>query len=100
MNHDVESRPTCIVVPKGYANSVTIRGKDYEYDGEAGFLSNTKNPLRGCGPFLHDDETDRPPAIFNTDLTVHMGPKHKSYLLLPVIPNVKAKAKAKPKKKK
>ena len=86
---DVEIWPTCIVVPKGYRIALTIRGKDYEYDGEAGFLSNTKNPLRGCGPFLHDDETDRPPAVFNTDVTLHMGPKHQAYLLLPVIPKKK-----------
>ena len=77
------------MVPKGYRIALTILGRDYEHDGEAGFLSNTKNPLRGCGPFLHDDETDRPPAVFNTDVTLHMGPKHQSYLLLPVIPKKK-----------
>ena len=86
---DVEIWPTCIVVPKGYRIALTILGRDYEHDGEAGFLSNTKNPLRGCGPFLHDDETDRPPAVFNTEVTLHMGPKHQSYLLLPVIPKKK-----------
>ena len=59
---DVEIWPTCIVVPKGYAVKLLLRGKDYVYDGEIATLSNMKNPMRGCGPFEHDDETDRPPA--------------------------------------
>jgi predicted acyl esterase len=65
---DVEIWPTCIVVPKGYRIALTIRGKDYEYEGEAATLSNMKNPMRGCGPFVHDDETDRPPAISGRSL--------------------------------
>ena len=52
---DVEIWPTCIVVPKGYRIALTIRGKDYEWEGEATTLSNMKNPMRGCGPFVHDD---------------------------------------------
>ncbi|HEU0290821.1 MAG TPA: CocE/NonD family hydrolase, partial [Burkholderiales bacterium] len=59
---DIEIWPTCIVVPKGYRLALTIRGKDYEWEGEATTLSNMKNPMRGCGPFVHDDESDRPPA--------------------------------------
>jgi hypothetical protein len=83
---DVEIWPTCIVVPKGYRIALTIRGKDYEYDGEAAVLSNMKNPMKGCGPFIHDDETDRPPAIFGGKVTLHSGPKHAANVLLPVIP--------------
>ena len=30
---DVEIWPTCIVVPPGYRIGLTVRGKDYEYDG-------------------------------------------------------------------
>jgi hypothetical protein len=83
---DVEIWPTCIVVPKGYRFALTIRGKDYEWEGEATTLSNMKNPMRGCGPFVHDDETDRPPAIFGGKVTLHMGPQRPARVLLPVIP--------------
>ena len=83
---DVEIWPTCIVVPKGYRVALTIRGRDYEHDGAAATLSNMKNPMRGCGPFVHDDETDRPPAIFAGKVTLHMGRKRPAHVLLPVIP--------------
>jgi hypothetical protein len=83
---DIEIWPTCIVVPAGYRIALTIRGKDYEYEGEAATLSNMKNPMRGCGPFVHDDETDRPPAIFAGNVTLHLGPSRPAHVLLPVIP--------------
>ncbi len=83
---DIEIWPTCIVVPPGYRIALTIRGKDYEYEGEAATLSNMKNPMRGCGPFEHDDETDRPPEIFGGKTTLHFGRAHPAYVLLPVVP--------------
>jgi predicted acyl esterase len=83
---DIEIWPTCIVVPPGYRIAVTVRGKDYEYEGEAATLSNMKNPMKGCGPFIHDDETDRPPAVFTGKVTLHVGPDRRAGLLLPVIP--------------
>jgi hypothetical protein len=63
-----------------------VRGKDYEYDGEAAVLSNMKNPMRGCGPFVHDDPQDRPPAVFGGKATLHFGPGQAAAVLLPVIP--------------
>jgi predicted acyl esterase len=83
---DVEIWPTCIVVPKGYRIALTIRGKDYEWEGEAATLSNMKNPMRGCGPFVHDDETDRPTAIFGGKVTLHMDRRRPAHVLLPVVP--------------
>ena len=83
---DVEIWPTCVVVPKGYTVKLLLRGKDYVYDGEIATLSNMKNPMRGCGPFEHDDETDRPPAIFGGKVTLHVGPQRPSAVLLPIIP--------------
>jgi predicted acyl esterase len=83
---DIEIWPTCIVVPKGYTMALAVRGKDYEYEGEAATLSNMKNPMRGCGPFMHDDETDRPPAIFGGKAKLHVGPDRPAHVLLPVIP--------------
>ena len=83
---DVEIWPTCIVVPAGYRIALTIRGRDYEYAGAAATLSNMKNPMRGCGPFVHDDPTDRPPEIFGGAVTLHAGEERQPYLLLPIIP--------------
>src|SRR2546423_574505 len=83
---DVEIWPTCIVIPAGYRIALTIRGRDYEHDGEAASLSNMKNPMRGCGPFIHDDPTDRPLAIFGGKVTLHFGPARQASVLLPGIP--------------
>ena len=83
---DIEIWPTCIVVPKGYRIALTIRGKDYEYEGEAAVLSNMKNPMKGCGPVVHDDPVDRPPEIFSGKVTLHCGAGCKAAVLLPVIP--------------
>ncbi len=83
---DVEIWPTCIVVPRGYRIALTVRGKDYEHEGEAATLSNMKNPMRGCGPFVHDDPVDRPPEVFGGKVTLHFGPGRQSSVLLPVIP--------------
>jgi hypothetical protein len=83
---DVEIWPTCIVVPKGWRVALTIGGKDYDHGGEAASLSNMKNPMRGCGPFIHDDPADRPPAVFGGKVTLHFGAKRPAHLLLPLIP--------------
>jgi predicted acyl esterase len=83
---DVEIWPTCIVVPAGYRVGISIRGRDYEWNGPAATLSNMKNPMKGCGPFVHDDEEDRPPAIFGGKVTLHFGNQQTSRLLLPIIP--------------
>jgi predicted acyl esterase len=84
---DVEIWPTCIVVPAGFRVALTVRGKDYEHGGEAASLSNMKNPMRGCGPFVHDDETDRPMPVFGGKVTLHFGPERRASVLLPVIPS-------------
>jgi hypothetical protein len=81
---DIEIWPTCIVIPAGYKLALNIRGRDYEHDDPAATLSNMKNPMKGCGPFTHDDETDRPPAIFGGKVTVHF--ERQPFVLLPVIP--------------
>ncbi len=84
---DVELWPTCIVVPAGHRIALTVRGRDYEYAKATGArLSNFKNELRGCGPFLHDEPRDRPPAVFGGRTTLHIGPGQEGYVLLPVIP--------------
>jgi hypothetical protein len=85
---EVEIWPTSIVVPAGYRLGLSIRGNDYEYEGDLGDarLGTFKNRLTGCGPFLHDDPLDRPPDVFGGRVTVHTGPGTPSQLLIPVIP--------------
>ena len=84
---DIELWPTSIVVPAGYRIALTVRGKDYEYAKSTGAkLSNFKNELRGCGPFLHDDPRDRPATVFGGKNTLHVGPDRECYVRVPVIP--------------
>jgi len=84
---EVELWPASIVVPAGHRIALSVRGRDYEYAKSTGArLSNFKNELRGCGPFLHDDPRDRPAAVFGGRNTLHAGPQQASYLLVPVIP--------------
>jgi predicted acyl esterase len=84
---NIEIWPTSIVVPPGYRIGLTVRGKDYEYAGPSGGrLSNFKNELRGCGPFLHDDPRDRPPEIFGGKTTLHIGPDRAACVIIPIVP--------------
>jgi predicted acyl esterase len=81
---DIEIWPTCIVVPAGWKIALSIRGRDYEHDDAAATLSNMKHPMKGCGPFTHDDPTDRPVSVFGGKVTLHF--EKNPYLLLPIIP--------------
>jgi predicted acyl esterase len=83
---DIEIWPTCIVVPPGYCVGLTVRGKDYEYDGTDAALPHAAYPMKGVGPFTHTDPRDRPPEIFGGVNTLHFGATWAPYLLLPVIP--------------
>jgi len=84
---DIELWPTSIVVPPAHRLALTVRGRDYEWGKSTGArLSNFKNELRGCGPFLHDDPRDRPAAVFGGRTTLHFGPTRQSYVLVPFIP--------------
>ena len=95
---DIEIWPTSIAVPAGYRIGLTVRGKDYEYGGASGGkLSNFKNELTGCGPFLHNDPRDRPPAVFSGTTTLHFSGGKAPYLLLPIIPPKKQAGEATPK---
>ena len=88
---DIEIHPTGIVIPAGYRLALTVRGKDYVWpgakrDGDEYRLSNFAKPLTGSGPFLHDVVKNRPKSVFNGTVTLHTGPKHGAYLMLPIIP--------------
>ena len=82
---DIEIWPTSIVVPPGYHIALTVRGKDYEYDGTDAGLANAPYPMKGVGPFTHTDPHDRPAAIFACRNTLHFAAGKMPYLLLPVI---------------
>jgi predicted acyl esterase len=84
---DVEIVTSCIVVPAGWRVALTIRGKDYEYDGELSeFAKKFHYGTRGTGGMTHADPDDRPAAIFGGRVTLHAGGGRGSYLLLPIIP--------------
>ncbi len=84
---EIELWPTSIVVPAGHRIALSVRGKDYQWQQSTGAkLSNFKNELRGCGPFLHDDPRDRPASVFGGENTLHAGPQQPAYILIPVIP--------------
>jgi predicted acyl esterase len=84
---DVELWPTSIVIPAGHRLALSVRGRDYIYAEKTGLkLSNFKNELLGCGPFLHNDPRDRPRAVFDGETTLHFDADAQPYLLLPVIP--------------
>ncbi len=83
---DIEIWPTSIVVPAGHRVGLSVRGRDYEYVVSGGKLSNFKNELRGCGPFLHNDPQDRPAAIFGGTTTLVSDAERRPYVLLPIIP--------------
>jgi len=83
---DVEIWPTCIVVPPGYRIALTVRGKDYEYDGTDAGIANAPYPMKGVGPFTHADPRDRPPKIFGGRNTLHFAAGRMPYVLLPIIP--------------
>ena len=75
---DIEVWPTSIALDKGCRLALTIQGKDFERPNEPG-------PYKGSGFFLHNDPRDRPPDIFGGTHTIHIGPDHDSYVLLPLI---------------
>ena len=83
---DIEIWPTCIVVPPGYRVGLTVRGKDYEYDGTDAGVAHAAYPMKGVGPFTHTDPDDRPLEIFGGKNTLHFSTGKMPYLLLPIIP--------------
>jgi hypothetical protein len=85
---DIEIVPSCIVVPPGYRLALWVRGKDYEYTGSLDeYGKKFVYATRGTGGMTHADPDDRPAERFGGTTTVHLGPDHPSYLLLPVIPS-------------
>ena len=84
---DVEILSSCLVIPAGWRLALTVRGKDYEYEGPLGeFAQRFHYATRGTGGMTHNDPDDRPPDVFGGQVTLHAGGGRESYLLVPVIP--------------
>jgi predicted acyl esterase len=83
---DIEIWPTSIVVPPGFRLALTVRGKDYEYDGTDAAVPHAAYPMKGVGPFTHTNPQDRPMSIFGGTNTLHFATDKMPYVLLPVIP--------------
>jgi predicted acyl esterase len=85
---DIEIVASCIVVPAGWRVAFTVRGKDYEYDGElAEFGKKFHYGTRGTGGMTHNDPDSRPAGLYAGRITLHSGGGRESYLMLPVIPS-------------
>jgi hypothetical protein len=84
---DVEIVTSCIVVPKGWTVALTVRGKDYEYEGELSeFGKKFHYGTRGTGGMTHADADNRPFDLYGGRVTLHAGGGRDAYLLLPIIP--------------
>jgi predicted acyl esterase len=84
---EIEIVTSCIVVPAGWRVALTVRGKDYEYEGELSeFGKKFHYGTRGTGGMTHADADNRPADTFNGKVTLHAGGGRDAYLLLPVIP--------------
>jgi len=46
-----------------------------------------KTPMRGCGPFVHDESLDRPQAIFGGTTRLHFGGGRQPHVMVPLIPS-------------
>jgi predicted acyl esterase len=84
---DIEILPTCIVLPAGWRVALTVRGKDYEYEGELSeFGKKFHYATRGTGGMTHDDPDNRPKDVFGGKVSLYAGGGRESYLLVPIIP--------------
>jgi predicted acyl esterase len=86
---DVEIWPTSIVIPAGYRLALTVRGRDYEYEGadRPETLSHfAGSSMRGVGIYTHNDPVNRPADVYGGSTTLVAGPAHEAFVLLPVIP--------------
>lgn len=83
---DVEIWPTSIVIPPGYALTLTVQGIDFAREGPTTGLGPWP-ALRGSGPFVHNHPWDRRPEVCGGKVTIYGGRDTPSWLLLPVIPS-------------
>jgi hypothetical protein len=74
--------------PGRWRIALTVRGKDYEYEGELSeFGKKFHYGTRGTGGMTHNDPDSRPADIYGGEVTLHAGGERGAYLLLPIIPS-------------
>ena len=62
------------MVPAGWQVALTVRGKDYEYEGEVSeFGKKFHYATRGTGGMTHNDPDDRPKDVFGGKVTLYAG---------------------------
>lgn len=89
---DVEIWPTSLALPAGTRIGLSVQGADYDHGLPAEVLASgerlgwSAKTTRGSGPYVHNDERARPRDIYGGSVTIHTGPHHESWLLVPFIP--------------
>ena len=75
------------MLPAGSRLELLVGGRDYADTSLPPItMSNFKNQMTGCGPFLHDDPVDRSEERLAGTVTLHSTPAEPCVLRLPVIP--------------
>ena len=84
---DVEIWPTSMVIPRGYRMALRVEGKDFERAeaSAASAVGRSAMVVKGSGPYMHTDPSDRPAPEFAGRTTIFTGPSHQSFLVMPVI---------------
>lgn len=83
---DIEIWPTSVVVPAGYRIGLTIGGTDFDHGLPEPMPQLYGRSQRGSSVFTHDDELDRPTAVFGGVTKLHSDAHRRPRLLLPIIP--------------
>jgi uncharacterized protein len=84
---DIEIWPTCVVLPAGHRLALSVLGRDFDH-GLPGTMSHLGLEMRGSGFWHHTDESDRPPDVYDGEVTLYCGGSRPSHVLVPVIPRV------------
>jgi len=87
---NIEIWPTSIIIPRGHRLGITLTGRDFAFEGDGPWPELYGIPMRGQAIFLHDDPSDRDPAVFERPFRIHTGGERASSVLLPLSPRPQA----------
>ena len=82
VRRDENERPLARTLRCAFHLAAGVRAED-----PALILSNMKNPVRGCAPFVYDEHLDRPESIFGGITTLHFGSGRQPHVTVPLIPS-------------
>ena len=77
---DVSIWPTGIEIPAGHRLALVIGGADFKWPAQSG---------KPDSVFVHEEPRDRPPTIFQGQVTLHSGGQYPAFLALPLVPGAK-----------